>query len=346
MEITEFTTPPHTHTQNVDFKRVTCVYVLTSKETDFYYEQFLISVTSLRLHSPSAYVALLTDDKTAATLVGKRTAYKDLIDEIKIVDFPPESNSYYRSRYLKTKMRELIAGDFLYIDVDTVVADDLSEICNLQINVGAVYNCHSAVAKNIQKDWILNLDRKSGFDAAEKTGIYYNSGVIFAKDNDVAREFFQKWHELWLETYKKGINKDQPALSQANYLMNCVITELSGKWNCQIVKQDALKYLPDAKIIHYFNYKGDNNIYKFGQPSLHLDIKQSGAVSEEIIKALDNPRYAFVNMVTAVSMREINQLKYEINQLKILDREFNVNNISLHRILKVFFKRLLGKIKK
>jgi hypothetical protein len=320
--------------KNIDFKRVTCVYILTSKETDFYYEQFLISVTSLRLHSPSAFAVLLIDDKTATTLVGKRTAYKDLIDEIKVLDFPPETNSYYRSRYLKTKMRELIKGDFLYIDIDTVVADDLSEICNLQINIGAVYNCHCEIANNQQnRDWILDLDRLAGFDSAEKTGVYYNGGVIFCKDNAVASEFFQKWHELWLETFAKGINKDQPSLNQANYLMNCVVTPLSGEWNCQIVKQNALNYLPNAKIIHYFNYLGEANIYRLGLPSVHKEIKKTGKLSDKVLEMLKNPKSCFTEDAFATSVKDYMEL-----------RRKNIETLGIKGLLIIITQRIFGKL--
>lgn len=44
------------------------LFVLTSSPKDFFCEQTLVAIASLRVHNPGAFVTLLTDDKTAATL--------------------------------------------------------------------------------------------------------------------------------------------------------------------------------------------------------------------------------------------------------------------------------------
>ena len=43
---------------------MTYVYVLVSGSDDLYYEQALMSVTTLRMHMPHANVIVLVDDKT------------------------------------------------------------------------------------------------------------------------------------------------------------------------------------------------------------------------------------------------------------------------------------------
>lgn len=48
------------------------VYVLVSDEKDLYLEQAWLSVYSLRLHNPTAYVVVLMDDNTERSLVGKQ----------------------------------------------------------------------------------------------------------------------------------------------------------------------------------------------------------------------------------------------------------------------------------
>ena len=57
------------------------LYVLTSSDKDYYYERFLLSITSLRKVMPNAYVVLSTDDKTEKMLTGKRNAFRALINE-------------------------------------------------------------------------------------------------------------------------------------------------------------------------------------------------------------------------------------------------------------------------
>jgi len=118
------------------------LYVLTSTIEDCYYEQFLLSATSLKMQMPSAHAVLLTDDKTEKTLTGKRAAFRHLIDEIICVKFPEESDLHYRSRFLKTTIPQHISDDFLYIDCDTVICADLSEIEREDISLGAVFDTH------------------------------------------------------------------------------------------------------------------------------------------------------------------------------------------------------------
>ena len=103
------------------------LYVLVSKPEDYYYEQLLISVTSLRKHNPNAFVTVLVDNRTNETLCGPlRGRIKDLVQNIVVVDFDDNLNNTKRSRYLKTTMREHIQGDFLFVDCDTVICDHIS----------------------------------------------------------------------------------------------------------------------------------------------------------------------------------------------------------------------------
>ena len=61
------------------------LFVLTSSPKDFFCEQTLVAIASLRVHNPNAFVTLLTDDKTAETLTGPRAALKDAVDELKFL---------------------------------------------------------------------------------------------------------------------------------------------------------------------------------------------------------------------------------------------------------------------
>ena len=55
------------------------LFVLTSSEKDFFCEQTLVAIASLRVHNPNAFVTLLTDDKTFNTLTGNRAALKEAV---------------------------------------------------------------------------------------------------------------------------------------------------------------------------------------------------------------------------------------------------------------------------
>ena len=90
------------------------LYILVSQGKDIFYEQTLVSVLSLRYHNPDAFISLLVDDGTDKNLVDFRGQIKDLVNEYKVVEYPKETSNKVRSRLLKTNMRNLIDGDFLY----------------------------------------------------------------------------------------------------------------------------------------------------------------------------------------------------------------------------------------
>ena len=81
------------------------LYVLVSNEKDFYYEQFLLSVTSLKLFTPHAYIVLLCDSKTKETLTWKRSEYEKLVSKTITVNAPVDMLQIEVSRWLKTSLR-------------------------------------------------------------------------------------------------------------------------------------------------------------------------------------------------------------------------------------------------
>ncbi|GHT86405.1 hypothetical protein FACS1894137_11940 [Spirochaetia bacterium] len=151
------------------------VYVLVSDESDYYFEQALMSITSLKMQMPAGFVVLLIDDITEKTLSGKRRDILELVDELKVVEIESKFNKKARSRWLKTTMREHIQGDFLYIDCDTVIAEDLSDIAKLDIELGGVPDSHVAFDKYPQHDFILMVIRQIGFSYNPLPEFYFNA---------------------------------------------------------------------------------------------------------------------------------------------------------------------------
>ena len=270
------------------------VYVLTSSENDFYYEQFFISVVSLRLHNPDALIVALIDSKTKQGLIGKRSGYEQYISEI-VTIAPPETLSQKEaSRWIKTSMKKYVNGDFLYIDCDTVIASNLDHNFLSEVNIGAVLDTHVPLERHHLTPYFQGQDKKLGFISSFETGKRFNGGVIFCRDTPIAGDFFSRWHSLWNFSSKKGSHHDMPPLNQANYEMGGVITELSGEWNCQIT-HNGLPYLASAKIIHCF--ATSMNLYNcpFLPASLQImsSIKETGIISPELTEHLKNPLAAF-----------------------------------------------------
>ena len=93
------------------------VYVLTCTPEATYIEQALISIWSARYHNPDAHIVLLLDDKTNELLVGKRAEVLEYVTEKVVVPFEDANATMMcRSRWIKTQVRQLVKGDFLFID--------------------------------------------------------------------------------------------------------------------------------------------------------------------------------------------------------------------------------------
>ena len=270
------------------------VYVLTSSANDLYYEQFYLSVTSLRLHNPGAFIVALVDSKTKEGLTGKRSGYEKTVTETITITAPQELSQKEVSRWIKTSMKKFVSGDFLYIDCDTVIAGNLENDFPPEIKVGAVQDSHVPLSKHHLAPHFKLEDRELNFSSFSGTGVRYNGGVLFCRDTPQTDDFFSRWHSLWLFSSKNGNSQDMPALNQANHEIGGIITELDGTWNCHIM-HNGLPFLFNAKIIHYFA-----TVYDFidcpflpASRNVLLSVKETGNILPETMELLKNPKSAF-----------------------------------------------------
>ena len=225
------------------------VFVLTSSPKDFYCEQTLVAIASLRVHNPGAFVTVLTDDKTAATLTGNRAALKSSVDELKVISIDDKFTPMQRSRFLKTSMRNVVDGDFLFIDSDTAIVGDLSIPEEWRGGIYAVLDFHTNLSKAINRRKVRNNAINMGFSPILNDELF-NSGVIFVADTPEMRKFFEKWHELWLACVSKGFNFDMASFAEADFTFGYIIKQMPGAWNCQLAYGN--RFLPTAKVLHFF----------------------------------------------------------------------------------------------
>jgi hypothetical protein len=196
-------------------------------------------------------------------------------------------------------MRHHITGDFLYIDCDTVVVDDLAEIEDLNIGLGAVYNEHLLLPDHFKynpltKKRMQARDKKLNFVSSFQSDIYFNSGVIFCQDSLINHDFFHAWHELWIVSNSRGVTEDQPSLNQVNLNFDNLMKEIEGIWNCQIHKGGGIRYLENAKIIHSFTSTRLGCSYQLDDVSMLHIIKENGAITQDTKEILRHPKTAFM----------------------------------------------------
>jgi lipopolysaccharide biosynthesis glycosyltransferase len=312
------------------------LYVLASNDSDYYLEQSLMSITSLKMHMPSAFVSFLIDDVTEKTLVGKRKNILEFINEVKVVKIDSQFNKKARSRWLKTSMRQHIEGDFLYIDCDTIICEDLKEVENFDIDLGAVLDGHILLHDHSRRKYIQDGEKLLSLNFSSKTDKYFNSGVLFCRDIPICHSFFKEWHLLWLKGYLKS-DIDQPSLNQVNIDFNDMIKEINGIWNCQILV-GGMAFFVNAKIIHYFTTNGlENNPYTLTKLPIFQKIKEFCIIDDKIKEKLFHPKSEFSLQTTPIASKKILEIfdSYSFRVLKFIYGKKCFRLIE--RLLKILF---------
>lgn len=259
-------------------------YVLVSQEGDYYYEMFLLSHYSLRFHHPkeTAEIVLVMDPPTHSRLVHQNAPVLNDVTPI-VVDVPAKYSVLQRSRYIKTSLRKILYGAFLYLDTDTIICDTLDDIDFFDGDICAVADNHSGDILELQVEATpKELDWK--YLAGTKQ---YNGGVIYVKDTADAALFFEQWHQNWEHSASFNINYDQLSLRKTNLESGVEISEIDGIWNCQMARESSSPFRANAKILHF---QGPLSCqYDFYNELTFLKIRLSGGVSGNLADMVTSP---------------------------------------------------------
>jgi lipopolysaccharide biosynthesis glycosyltransferase len=238
---------------------LTIAYVLTSDGRDQFADMALVSMLSVRISNPSCRIVLLCDAESATAIKSAKHRVREVCDEIMPVETPPGTPTF-RNRWIKTQLCKFIPGSVLYLDVDTLVREDVSALSKIVTNIGFVANHNGSVAKEQLWNEDLQYLQLNGWNP--HLPFYPNGGVIFYHQTPSTTRLFEKWHELWLEDFqntKRG--RDQPALYEALAQSSIEYTELPLKYNFQF----ALPNFPLDRmaILHFYihQYSGIENVY-------------------------------------------------------------------------------------
>lgn len=248
------------------------VYVLTCAPKATYIEQALISIWSARYHNPDAHIVLLVDDKTNDLLVGKRAEVLEYVTEKVVIPFEDaNATMMYRSRWIKTQVRDLVKGDLLFIDCDTIVAQGLADADDIECEIGAVLDTHRPVSA-FQYSERINLVKFAAACNWDFNGVerYYSSGVLYVKDTENAHQFYQHWHKNYLHSSQYGVNIDQISMEKASQEVP-IVSDIDDTWNTIMFIRP--KFIEQAKIIHFASL--NNNSFLFSKRVLQY-IKANG----------------------------------------------------------------------
>lgn len=301
------------------------VYVVASHSDDIYMEQAIVSAWSARHYNPDCHIEMVCCQDTFATFgSGIRAQYKTLFDQIHVREFQSEQSMMERSRWMKTTLREIIEGDYLYLDTDTVVCADLSYVDNFDFELGMVLDGNIGLKQSIFKEWVITqMQEIYNIDVSDETQ-YFNSGVVFVRDCKLTHRFYKLWNEQWIYSFSH-FNKirDQQPLMRVDMEMGRVIKEMPGDLNCQVI--ESIQYLHTAHIVHFFNNyfcKSDEMTPFFKE--IFLRLKISG-LTDSIKESIINCKSSFCSPSMLIPV-EAAMLLYKIWNPNRIENKINASN--------------------
>lgn len=270
------------------------VYVLVANDTNLYLEELWVSLYSLRLFHPKtnthqdllesdcAHVKVLVDEQTNNYML-RFHELVEMIDEIVVVSTPDGYNAKERSRQIKTTIRNVIEGAYLFIDTDTVICKPLNGVDSLTCDVAAVPDGHVLLKDYpFYKNTIGDVRYVFGADASESK-YWFNSGVMYVADTPKAHELYRQWNKNWTHScFEKAHSQDQPALLMTNMEMGYPIEELLGTYNAQVAM--SIKYFADAKIVHFWHMEfiPDQSYSPYFSLEIYKELKNRRTITPEI----------------------------------------------------------------
>ena len=285
------------------------VYVLVANEKNLYLEEMWVSIFSLRRHHPEATVKVLMDVETKEYL-SRFPQLTSMIDETVVVQTPAGYNAKQRSRQIKTTIRNVLKGDYIFIDTDTVICkpldgivEDIRELKDFR-GIAAVREGHATM-----KDTLFpptgTVKRIFDIDISQSP-LMTNSGVMFVADIPFTHEFYKRWNENWKRScFEKGNSQDQPSLYATDCQYGYVIRELSGIYNAQVAM--SLKYYADAVILHWWHmdFIEDQSYSPYFSLEIYQDLKKEGEITPQIEELIINAKQSFVSPTMPVGKEHI-----------------------------------------
>ena len=223
------------------------IYVITSAGRDVYTAMTRVSAASLRMTNPGANIAVVCDMETDRAVRTAKDSLLGEVDEWLACETPP-GDAAFRNRFLKTSLRQRVSGEYLFLDSDTIVRDDLSPIFKSSGDLAAAPN-HSRETISGQI-WEGDLASLAEMQWAIPPTLYVNGGVMRVSESKVAHRFYGLWHEKWQASYRR-LHKpnDQPALNAAIRESQIECARLPVRYNAQIGAFPVA--MRDAAIWHY-----------------------------------------------------------------------------------------------
>jgi hypothetical protein len=227
---------------------VILAYVLVGNGRDRYTTMCYLSAAAARRVYPGARVVLVTDEETSGHLRANAPHLKQVIDEF-LVEPAPMPEARARSFYLKTRLRDVLTGEYIYLDSDTLPVQPFVDMSTGDWDVAFVQDrTHHGPVTPVFPHWELPRLQRMGWQA--KLSRYFNAGIGFYRDNAAVRAMTTDWQRRWKESYAVGDDWDQLALNCAIEAVPIKAHELPPAYNAMVTVSPL--HARGAKIYHFF----------------------------------------------------------------------------------------------
>jgi hypothetical protein len=186
----------------------TICFVLAAKDLGLYADMAAVAALAVRRLHRQARTILVTDEPTARAVDHGNHALRNIVSEI-IVQPTATDDPIISSRRLKTVLRQLVKGDYLYLDNDAIAVRPLDWGWPEGSDLALVRDCNMWAIPPFVLPMIEKLRAKLGWEIPPDR--YFNLGVMFVRDTPAAHAFYAEWHRRWQQTCSLGIPQDQPS---------------------------------------------------------------------------------------------------------------------------------------
>ncbi len=260
-------------------------YVLTTAGRDLFADMTYASVAFLRYAHPEAEIICLCDAASHRALEAARHPLLETVDRALPVETPDAPPSF-RNRFVKTQMRQILEGDFVYFDADTVAIDRVDEMLACPAPLAGIPNFSgtgdpSEICGNERA-----VFETMGWPLPRRP--FINGGVLLLRDCEPTHQFARLWHNKWLAWSSRGRYTDQPSLNSALAESGIDYAVLGNRFNGQVAHRPGLCREPVAVWHYYVSQSSDPDLLV---PKTILDeaiahFRAQGRLTPEMIREM------------------------------------------------------------
>ena len=277
----------------------TVIYALAAPARSALWTWCTISALLVRRTSPGLETALVVDRQTAAALDAARHPLLHAVDHVVTSD-AGDADPRVRSRRVKTSVRQLVDGDLIFLDADTVPIRPIDAIAAIDADFAAVPEPEGSL-EAISR-WYPPACDALGWKCPEER--YFNSGVFLLRETEAGRwlgaEWASRW-ERWQDYDTSGRPADQPALNAALTEFKGVQASMPQRYNV-MVGLSGRADVPDPVVFHFFASKGkmpNGTLLS----ALTTRFEQTGEIDDELIRRAQRRQSPWVRSAATVRMQ-------------------------------------------